>query len=197
MRGDRNPHPPLHPPVFLSKVTRILGPLLSVDGRALREPATHFYWSTGGENQQLASICRQPNNWGVSADLIPSVQGLYMPNFFIFLFLTGKWSHFSSFLHILPLKQYKGWISIKVWKQKLFYTKCLWISNFFQNFTFIGSSVICLSLSEIPIWTHQRQFGLNLSHMAYFVLFIIWPGIQLEPHMKKTFEQWKTIMVMS
>ena len=28
-------------------------------------------------------------------------------------------------------------------------------------FTFIGSSVICLSLSEIPIWTHQREFGLT------------------------------------
>ncbi len=27
-------------------------------------------------------------------------------------------------------------------------------------FTFIGSSVIYLSLSEIPMWTHQRQLGL-------------------------------------
>ncbi len=33
--------------------------------------------------------------------------------------------------------------------------------QFFQIFTFIGSSVICLSLSEIPIWTHQREFGLS------------------------------------
>ncbi len=33
--------------------------------------------------------------------------------------------------------------------------------QFFQIFTFIGSSVICLSLSEISIWTHQRQFGLK------------------------------------
>ncbi len=32
-------------------------------------------------------------------------------------------------------------------------------SPFFFNF--IGSSVVYLSLSEIPIWTHQRQFGLN------------------------------------
>ncbi len=48
----------------------------------------------------------------------------------------------------------------KVWKQILFYTKCLWISYFLQIFTFVGSSVICLSLSEIPIWTHQREFGL-------------------------------------
>jgi hypothetical protein len=37
----------------------------------------------------------------------------------------------------------------------------LWISYYFQIFTFIGSSVICLSLSEIPIWTHQREFGLT------------------------------------
>ena len=39
---------------------------------------------------------------------------------------------------------------MKVWKHKLFYTKFLWISYFFQIFTFIGSSVIYLSLSEIP-----------------------------------------------
>ncbi len=35
------------------------------------------------------------------------------------------------------------------------------MSNFFQIFNFIGSSVIYLSLSEIPIWTHQRHFGLK------------------------------------
>jgi hypothetical protein len=33
-------------------------------------------------------------------------------------------------------------------KDKLFYSICLWISYFY------------LSLSEIPNWTHQRQFGL-------------------------------------
>jgi hypothetical protein len=43
----------------------------------------------------------------------------------------------------------------------LFYTKCFWISYFFQIFTFIGSSVICFSLSEIPKWTHQREFRLR------------------------------------
>ncbi len=32
---------------------------------------------------------------------------------------------------------------------------------FSQIFNFIGSSVIYLSLSEIPIWTHQSQFGLS------------------------------------
>jgi hypothetical protein len=37
----------------------------------------------------------------------------------------------------------------------------LWISYFFQIFTLIGSSVICLSLSKIPLWTHQREFGLT------------------------------------
>jgi hypothetical protein len=58
-----NTHPPLpHPPVFLPKVTRIFGPFLLVDGRALRQPATDFYWSTFGENRQLASIGRQANH---------------------------------------------------------------------------------------------------------------------------------------
>jgi hypothetical protein len=37
----------------------------------------------------------------------------------------------------------------------------LGISYFFQIFNFTGSSVIYLSLSEIPKWTHQRQFGLS------------------------------------
>ena len=58
----------------------------------------------------------------------------------------------------------------KVWKQILFYTKCLWISYFFQIFTFVGSSVICLSLSEIPIWTHQREFGLKVPNSEIFNL---------------------------
>ncbi len=39
---------------------------------------------------------------------------------------------------------------------------------FFQIFTLIGSSVICLSLSEIPIWTQQREFGLKgQCHMIF------------------------------
>ena len=44
----------------------------------------------------------------------------------------------------------------------------MWIINFFQIFTFIGYSVICLSLSEIPIWTHQREFGLRTRHEEFF-----------------------------
>ncbi len=34
---------------------------------------------------------------------------------------------------------------------------------------------------------HKPQ--LTLSHLAYFVLFITWPGVHLDPHMKKKFEQ--------
>jgi hypothetical protein len=45
-------------------------------------------------------------------------------------------------------------------KTKIILYEMLVDKQFFQIFTFIGSSVICLSLSKIPIWTHQRQFGL-------------------------------------
>ncbi len=89
-------HPPPHPPVFLPKITRIFGPLLLINGRALREPAsptTHFYWSTCGENRQPASICRQADHWGVSGDLIPSDQGLYYAKFWSLVSLTGWWAH--------------------------------------------------------------------------------------------------------
>ncbi len=55
VRNPQTPPPPLHPPVFLLKVTRIFSPLLLVDGRALQEPATNFYWSTGRDNRQLHS----------------------------------------------------------------------------------------------------------------------------------------------
>ncbi len=54
----------------------------------------------------------------------------------------------------------------KVWKDKLFFSKCLWISYFFLNFYLHWFSVICLSLSEIPIWTHQREFGLICPYNA-------------------------------
>jgi hypothetical protein len=36
----------------------------------------------------------------------------------------------------------------------------------FSNFNIIGFSVIYLSLSKIPIWTHQRQFGLTENLLA-------------------------------
>jgi hypothetical protein len=109
--------PPLpHAPVFLPKVTRIFGPLLLVDGRALPEPATHFYWSTYGENRQPDSICRQADRMiqmraihkthlPVSGDRTCQILTVW------FLSLDDepiRGSHFSSFLHILPLKQYNG-----------------------------------------------------------------------------------------
>ncbi len=36
----------------------------------------------------------------------------------------------------------------------------------------------------------SREFvhNLTLSHMAYFMLFVRWPGVQLDPPMKKTFD---------
>ncbi len=46
---------------------------------------------------------------------------------------------------------------MKSMKTQLFYRKCLWISNFFQIFNFIGSSVIYLSLSEIPIYVDSPE----------------------------------------
>ncbi len=93
-RSKYTPPPPLpHPPVVLLKVTRIVSPLLLVDGQALREPATHFYWSTCGENRQPASICRQADHWGVSAVLISSKQGLYYAKFWSLVSLTGWWAH--------------------------------------------------------------------------------------------------------
>ncbi len=91
-RSEYTP-PLLHPPVVLLKVTRIFGPLLLVDGRALRELATHFYWSTCGENRQPASICRQADHWGASGDLISSKQGLYYAKFWSLASLTGWWAH--------------------------------------------------------------------------------------------------------
>ncbi len=81
-----------------------------------------------------------------------------MQKILVWFFLLDKepnsGSPFSSFLHILPLKQWK------VWEQKLVYGKCLWISYFFIPICNFGS-VIYLSLSAIPIWTHQRRFVLN------------------------------------
>ncbi len=92
---------PLHPPVFLPKVTRIFGPLLLVDSRELREPATCFYWSTGREDD---------SDEGHTQD---SVSGDRTCQILTVLFLLVdkepiSGSHISSFLHILPLKQYKA-----------------------------------------------------------------------------------------
>ncbi len=44
---------------FSARIARTDGRILLVDSRELREPATCFYWSTGRENRQPTSICRQ------------------------------------------------------------------------------------------------------------------------------------------
>ncbi len=127
--GIRGPSVRLTPKQFSLEISAIIagtyGRILLVASRELREPGTCFYWPTGGENQQSASICRQTDHWGVLADLISSKQGLYMQNFEVWFLSLGSepisGSHLSSFLHILPLKQYNGCISMK---SKLF------ISNF-------------------------------------------------------------------
>ncbi len=61
-------------------------------------------------------------------------------------------SPFSSFLHILPLKQYTGWISMKSMKTQIILQKMVVDKLFYQIFNFIASSVIYLSLSEISIF---------------------------------------------
>jgi hypothetical protein len=63
-------------------------------------------------------------------------------------------SHFSSFLHMLPLKQYNGWISNEKYEKTNYSTVNACGLAIFTNFNFIGSSVIYLSLSE-------RQYGLS------------------------------------
>jgi hypothetical protein len=84
--------------------------------------------------------------------------------------LTGwrahQWVSLFQFPTYFASKQFNVWISMKSMKRLLFYSKCFYIS-FFQIFNFLGSSVIFLSLSEIPIWTHQRQFGLILSYPSH------------------------------
>jgi hypothetical protein len=65
------------------------------------------------------------------------------------------------------------WLNFhKKYKNKNYYIlNACGLAIFFQIFTFIGSSVICLSLSEIPICTHQRQFGLNTDYEQKYLDF--------------------------
>ncbi len=72
-------------------------------------------------------------------------------------------SYFSSFLHILPLKQYTGWISMKSMKTQIILQKMLVDKLFYQIFNFIASSVIYLSLSEISIFWVK---GVGNSHSS-------------------------------
>jgi hypothetical protein len=91
-----------------------------------------------------------------------SKQGLQIQNFGVwFLLLDNEpisGSHFSSFLHILPVKQY--WLNFNEKYENTNYST-INFSYFYQIFNFIGSSVIYLSLSEFYISTHLRQFVLG------------------------------------
>ncbi len=84
---------------------------------------THFCWSTCGENRQPASICRQADHWGVSADLISSKQGLYYAKFWSLISLTGWWAHqrisLLQFLHILLQRISDFWIPMKRMKTQI------------------------------------------------------------------------------
>jgi hypothetical protein len=122
--------------------------------KLVREYSVRSYWS-------VAEPCER---WGARVVLI-SVSMAYKYKILKFGFsdwimspsvgLTFPVSYtFCCYNNIMAEFQWK------VWKDKLFYEECLWIS-FFQIFNFSGFSVIYLSLTEIPIWTHQRQYGMR------------------------------------
>ncbi len=95
------------------------------------------YWSTAErcDNRQHTSIGRHAERTGnlllfVDRRIIEGYQRVLHPvnraytcQIFSFSYSLGNepisGSHFSSFLLILPLKQYKGWISIKSLKTKI------------------------------------------------------------------------------
>ncbi len=122
-------HTPHHlPTVFLLKVARIFGPLLLVDGRALGEPATRFYWSTGG-GRRPASIGRQAERTGSPLPfgdrrIIDGSERISYPVSRAYICKILKFwfpllynepisvSHFSSFTTHFASKQYNGWISM-------------------------------------------------------------------------------------
>ncbi len=115
---------------------RIFGPLLLVDGRALLEPATHFYCSTCGEKDNLLLFVNRRIIEGFQRISNPVSRAYTMQHLkLLFLSLDDepiRVSHLSSFIRILPLKQYNDSISMKSIKHKLFYTKSLWMSIFFK-----------------------------------------------------------------
>ncbi len=90
MRCECKTHPSPHPPVFLPKVTRIFGPFLLVDGRALRQPATHFYWSTGGETGNLLLFDDSQNIEGSQRILYPVSRAYTCQIFSFFYSLLGN-----------------------------------------------------------------------------------------------------------
>ena len=145
MRCECNTHPPSPTYLFFC--------------RKLREYSACSYWSTAErcDNRQRTSIGRHAERTGnlllfVDRRIIEGYQRVLYPvnraytcQFFSFSYsLLGNepisGSHFSSFLHILPLKQYNGWkFQRKAWKDKLFYSKCLWITRIASGESIWGS----------------------------------------------------------
>jgi hypothetical protein len=118
---------------FSARIARTHGQILLVDSLELQEPATCFYWSTGRENRQPASICQQAGRMiQIRAIRKAHLQwvGRVHAKFWRFWFLLLdnapiSGSNFSSFLHILPLEQYKGWLSMKSKKTQIILQKML------------------------------------------------------------------------
>ncbi len=154
-------------PASIGRQAAAVDPLLLVDRR--REPAARFHF---GDRRIIDGSERI--SYPVSRACIRKILKFW------FLLLDNEpisVSHFSSFLHILSQNNIMAEFQWLVRKHKLFYSKCLWISYFFfpQIFNFIGSSVIYLFLGEIPIRTHQQQFGLKIiDGFGIFLLGIQW-----------------------
>ena len=97
LRKNRRPDPLGRQP----SVARTGNLLLLVDKR--REPAACFYLSKGGEDDSDEG--HMQDSPPVSGDITFQIFTVW------FLLLDNdpiSWSHFSSFLHIFPLKKYKG-----------------------------------------------------------------------------------------
>jgi hypothetical protein len=113
MRGERNAHPPSTHLFFCQKLQEYLPapigrqPRVARTGNLLllvdrhREPAARFYLSTGREDDSDEGHTKD----SVSGDRTCQILKVW------FLLVDKEpisGSHFSRFLHILPLKQYKG-----------------------------------------------------------------------------------------
>jgi len=123
--------------------------------KVLREYSARSCWST-------AERCER---WGALAALISSRQRLYMQNFEVWFFLLDKepnsGSHSSSFLHILPLKQYNGWISMKSMRTKIIQIQICHI------FKISGTMVF-----YIPLGTYNINFIISSFLFRSFLQFL-------------------------
>ncbi len=137
MRGDRNTHPTTH--LFFCQ--------------KLREYSARSYWSTAEpcENWQPTSIYRHAERTGipllfVDRRIIEGFQQISYPVSRAYTMQNSEvWfhslddepirgSHFSSFLHILPLKLHNCWISMKSMKTQIILHSMLVDKQFFSNF---------------------------------------------------------------